>query len=346
MENIFLDTIIAYKEYPIHSITLKHNTPWNKKKETVGTYTIPCSWVYDRNITIRCYHYSDKTRLFIIFSIPKLLRGDNYWYITMNDVDRLVSMVEATVQEHIQFRTSLSLLDFQLSRADLFFMLSVPPELKDLYLDTFDKMGSERYKSFSIGNTRYRAYKIFPEVNTNTKTMRPPSTVFRLYDKDKEVFDRLYPNAVHDDFLRHGGVEYTPPNYLRLELAMLRPTLTRKIDKNVTVRTLLLNPLLQSEILDDYFQTFRLYDRILSAKSFRDAAAEIFENKTYQNVIETARLLRKDRNPNITPNELKYVKQKLRRNGISLITTSKHNLTPIDRNDLFSRNAVFEEVIQ
>ncbi len=346
--NIYIDTISIYHDYPKRSIKLNPNIHWGIKNEQKGNHSVTCHWAHDNNITIRIYDcIFGVARIFITCSIPKVVHNHNYWYIDSSDIPVFISKVESTLQAYILSPQNISILSFQLSRADLFYMHNVPPELKEVYLNAFGKMGNGHYKQFNYINTRYISCKLFcNDKDKDDGKARLSAVVVRIYDKDLEVFNRYYPEAVHEDFIYRQHAEYIPSNYIRLEVSMLRQKLTNRLGVNfATLGDLLLNPTLQAEILDNYFQTLGLYNRVLSAPNFRNEVATIAKTpKTYHNIINTARLKRNDRNPNISPDALRYINDMLSDNGLSIITTSKHDLIPIDQAALLAQNAVFEEL--
>jgi hypothetical protein len=316
--------------------------PTTEKK---GNTSVTCWLQQDGNITLRYYQsFYGVDRLFITCSVPKVLRGHNYWYIDTDEVPAFVTKVEAVLRKHIQSPANIDLMAFQLSRADVFYMHAVPPELKELYLDSFGKMDAGRFEKFRIKNTRYLSCTPFPaDKNRSGSKARSQSVGFKMYDKDKEVFDRYYPQGVDEDFISNSSIECCPANYIRLEVAMRRSKLRREFGNSVTVGDFMYNLPKQAELLDCYFKQFGMYDRVLSIPNFHKAAAEMSKtDKMYRNLLETARLIRKDRNPAVSDESLRYMCKLLRANGVSIITTKGHDLIPIDHDTLFAHNAVFE----
>jgi hypothetical protein len=235
-------------------------------------------------------------------------------------------------------------------------MHEVPPTLKSLVIDALAQMGTGHYKQSRIKNTRYISVKLIGDIGEDG-TFRPSSVVVRIYDKDLEVYNRYYTEDVAKDFRRHQYAEYTPPNYVRVELALRREAIvnklgdksqatTRQTDPNTTLGALLMNPKKQAEILDNHFQRMGFYECVYSSRTFCneiDAITKI--RKTKANIKTTARLLRNGKNPNISPDALRGVRELLKDNGISLVTTGRrgYDLPPIDRAALLAQSSVFVE---
>jgi hypothetical protein len=281
-----------------------------------------------------------------------MIHGHNYWYADTSDISAFLSSVNASLQTHILAPTHIDPLSFQLSRSDLFYMHEVPQELKQLVLDALLKMGTGRFNPSRFKNTRYLSCKLIFDKGDDGKP-RLSSVVFRFYDKDLEVYNRHHPEAVGEDFGHHRYTEYVPPNYIRLEVSMTRDALVNRLGgksrqtDNTTLGGLLLHPSKQAELLDSHLHSKGFYDKVLSAPSFREEVDAIAKtDKVRHNAVDTARLLRDGRNPRISPDALRRVKELLQANGLSLVTMGEKgcDLPPIDRAALLAQGATFAKV--
>jgi hypothetical protein len=356
MDNSYLDTVAAYHDYPKGCIQLSSDTYWNKTVEKMGHTEVKSYWTRDNGVTVRAYNNIFGTgRVFMSTSIPKLVHGNNYWYADLSDIPVVVNTLERTLSKHIQTPAAIDPLSFQLSRVDTFYMHEIPPELKPYVMDALQKVGATgRFNPSRIKNTRYISVKLIGDVD-NDGNFRPSSVVVRVYDKCLEVYNRYYTEDADRDFHHHRYTEWIPPNYVRVELSLRRDAIVNKLgdrnqprhtDPGTTLGALLLNPQRQAELLDNHFRRMGFYERVYSAPTFRDEAEAITrpprKTKTYDNIIEAARLYRNDKNPGIS----RDAHELLRDNGISLVTTGEngHDLPPIDREALLARNAVYKDL--
>jgi hypothetical protein len=358
--NIYLDTVAAYTDYPKYAIQRNPNVHWNKTVKQMGNQTVTSHWVRDNDITLRVYdQLYGASRLFMSTSIAGLDPDNiyhNYWYGKLSNIPIIVDSMKQTIGKHILTPTAIDPLSFQLSRADLFFMHPVPPSLKPYVLDALGQMGGGQFKSSTFENTRYISCKLIFDTD-NEGNRRVSSVVVRIYCKDREVFTRYYPEAVYEDFEHHRYTEYTHPHYIRIETSYTRDaivyrlggkgnTTPRQANPGTTLGALLLDPVLQTSLINQRFDMMGFYEQCHPTRRLTHRIEAVCKtDKVYRNALELIDALRKDKPPNLTPDEVRTVRELLQANLISLVPSGikGQSLPPVDRNVLLAQNAVYVE---
>jgi hypothetical protein len=351
----YTDTITAYIDYKESTTSLSMRGWWKDIQKDKHKNPLE-SWCYHaNNVFLRYFPYFyGRSLLYIAFSLPKVYYSTNNNCSHVTNFDSLILdlQLDVILANHVDItQLPSSILDWQVSRLDLFYTHEVPEKDKDDYLHAYKLLYLPRHKNNQYKNTSY--------LMSNFKKYKSSSVVVRIYDKDVEMYEKgilteantlFYPTGVHEDVEKAiviqddgdlscvvDGVYYSR---IRIELQLRRRKLLNALkSKSVTIRDVF-NESFQTSMINNYFITLGLNRKILSSCNFRKHIdTNGFRTKKRANIITCARLIRKGKSPYITgtslskdivsrPTSNSYVKQ-LNTEGIHIVTTSTIDLIPI-----------------
>jgi hypothetical protein len=341
MDRVYLDTVTLRFEFPKHSLQRKHSSRWSLTTETYGGQKVVSHYLKEDHFTLRVFDcfVNGKSILSATFSVPKVLNGNNYCYADIAELGGLYTRLDCVIQKNLTAPKMINIMKGQVSRADLFYMHPIEPELREVYHNAYACMKYRAFTKIGYISTNYLTSKPFQYHKGN-----PASVVYRCYDKDIEAFQRNYPGSVHEDFENAQEVEYTPPGYRRFEAQFLRPKLKRMLKKNSVTLADISDPQFQVKGLDSFFLATKMYDRMLPVKELHHQIQSIFpREKTRRNATDITHDIRNGMKPKKTVAQQRYVTDALHANGIHYISTpNEYNgkqvppLAMLSREDLYT----------
>ena len=346
MTTNYLDTVLIYTDCNLNIGSLckaswRKYTP--KKSASPQKLQHPYWHRSIENILLRYYPslYGDN-RLFLTFSLPKIYTSSdsNCYHIHGFDSHILHKKLYKILEKCLDISLLPStILDWNLSRIDLFYMHHVPDKDKKYYLKTYKLLYLPRYVKSQYKNTIY--------LMSNLKKYRPASVVVRIYDKDLEMEQKsykihtlkYYPPSIADDIEKAIDIIDNGPLYgnIRIELQIRRAKLRRLLSsKSVTLKDLF-NQSFQEDIMNDYIIKLGLNRKILNSTNFRKYIDNLnFRKDKRNNIIECAHQLRNGNSPFIKSTKYNGSKQtfnnyvnRLKADGIHILTNKDIDLKPI-----------------
>lgn len=351
----YTDTITAYIDYKESTTNLAGRGWWKELHKDKLSNPLE-SWCYHTgNVFLRYYPYFyGRSLLYMDLSLPKVYynSNNNCCHVHSFDSDVLDLELKSLLANHVDMtQLPFSILDWQVSRLDLFYTHEVPTKDKEDYLEAYRYLYLPRHKKLQYKNTSY--------LMSNLKLYKSASVVVRIYDKDVEMYEKgkltddntlFYPTGVHKDVekaivIEDDGylsciVDGTYYSRIRIELQLRRRKLLNTLkSKSVTVRDVF-DESFQVSMINKYFIALGLNRKILTASNFRKyIATKGFRAKKRNSIVNCATLLRKKRSPYTTGTSLSnntvsrqtfigYVKP-LTADDIHILTTSTIDLVPI-----------------
>lgn len=182
----FIDTATMYFTFhipPYKAVNIRLHKPWkfrNTAKETRLHH-----WFLKDGAVFMAY-YPDlfgHARLFVTFSVPRLLKGSNTFHVTDFDEGACYARLERSLNKFPwqQFGQAVpsSFHEWQASRIDLFLMHQIPVGQRDEYMDAYELLMLSRYRAVKYQNTYY--------LNSSRRPDKSSNKVFRVYPKAQET---------------------------------------------------------------------------------------------------------------------------------------------------------------
>lgn len=331
----YIDTATMYFTFhipPYKAVNTHLHKPWrfrNKAREPSLHH-----WFLKDGAVFMAY-YPDlfgHARLFVTFSVPRLLKGSNTFHVTDLDEGACYARLERSLNKFPwqQFRQAMpsSFHEWQASRIDLFLMHRIPVGEREEYMGAYELLMLSRYRPKRYKNTYY--------LNSGKRPDKKSNKVFRVYPKAQEIHDRLtgddYPLAVHKRHEAYLQMDEEMRDYIRFEW-MLRRSILKYECKKLNVQPDMhevLQQQFQESMLSKLIAAIGLDRLILSRNEFKKKIKPLFKTgKTYQNALQLARQIRNRQSVTLTVSQAALVKKTLKQNGIHFITTAYMSLNPV-----------------
>ena len=271
-------------------------------------------------------------RLFVTFSLPKLLKGSNVYNVSNFDEDKCYEIIctELSVFPWIilsPYNRPTSFTDWQVSRIDLFIMHHIPVGQRTDYQEAYELLTLPRYRTTRYKNTCY--------INSSFRPDKKSNKVFRSYPKLKEEQDRIcleYPLAVHKMHETYLQTMDRVEDLYRFELMLRRSIIKYECQKRGLQPNMheLFKQEFQKELLSKMISAVGLDRNILCRNDFKKQVYQIFKTpKTKQNALLLARCIRNKQNVPLTSNQIYHIKKELKKHDIHFVTHRYRNLLPV-----------------
>lgn len=271
-------------------------------------------------------------RLFVTFSLPKLLKGSNIYNVHNFDEDNCYQIIlnELSVFPWAllaPYDKPISFSEWQASRLDLFIMHHIPVGLREDYQQAYELLTLPRYRSVRYENTCY--------INSSIRPDRKSNKVIRMYPKLKEEQDRIckdYPLSVHRMHETYLQTMDRVEDLFRFEFMLRRSILKYECKKrniNLNMHEVF-NQNFQEELLSKMISAVGLNLNILQKTEFKKKVHQIFKtSKTQKNALLLARCVRNKQNIPLSSNQIYNIKKELKKNGIHFVTHGYKNIEPV-----------------
>lgn len=324
----------AYVELITTPVLNNNHVQWKffKRKNKTNNHF----FVRYRKATCRYYpNRYGKGQIWLTFSIPKLLTGNNLFPVTGSNIDNaLYSLVNDILSEIFDINTlpTYNLSVWQVSRLDLFILHRIEPRLRKWYLEAYEHLSLGAYIPYKHKNTFY--------LNSILKKHKGAGTVVRIYPKLQEMYETMLdmtPADVDKDFEYYMMLNDELNDYIRLEFQFRRQTLRYFFHnaKSVTV----------ADVMQEQFQVERinrmvvrlgLHRKIISRQNMKKQLDKIFIKKPtrqragqYITLVNTRSRYPQTIKQQFAEGQIKYIRQKLHENGLHTVISEFEDLEPV-----------------
>lgn len=322
-----IDTVSLYTQ-PTANLIFTNASQWRyfKKSDIMDCHY----FIRYKSVTVRYYPY--RNQLWVTFSIPKLLQGNNVFPVDMDNLDRILfDRIDGILSEIIVYPFLPSVCDWQVSRADLFFLHHIQPGKRTWYMDAYSHLTLGSYVPY-----RYQTDGTF-YLNSTLKKHRAAGTVIRVYAKLKEIQDTSdMPKGVNDDFEFYLEICEKLNDYIRFEFQFRRQVLKYYLhQKSVTL----------ADVMQEQFQVDRINKmvlrlglnlRIISRKHMQEQLNLIFPKaptrqraKQYIRLVNGRGTYTKTIKSTFTESQIRYIRKRLYDNGLHCVVSEFEDLQPI-----------------
>ena len=330
-----IDTVTMYFSFPMPSyraLKMPLSKPW-RYRGTAKDQRLHHWFLNAGNVFMAFYpDLFNHVRLFVTFSVPRLLNGSNTFHVQNFDEAACYSLLMQSLSlfpwQQFQQSPPASFSEWQASRVDLFLMHEIPIGQRDEYMGAYELLMLSRYRPKKYGNTYY--------LNSSRRPDKKSNKVFRVYPKVQEIHDRLtgtdYPLAVHKKHESYLCMDERLSDFIRFEWMLRRSVIKYECNKLNTPPTMheVFQQQFQEAVLLRLISAVGLDRRILCRNDFKNAAKGIFKSsRTYHNALDYARQIRNRQTVGLTKSQCSLVKRILKQNGLHYITTAYHNLAPV-----------------
>lgn len=332
----YADTVSMYYDFSCKfPYTLKLPKPWkfNKRNRDVFLH----HW-YLKLDKMYLSFYPDMygyARLFVTFSLPKLLHDHNTFNVKNFNEAECYELIKKELSVFPFFllvpikEIPTSFNDWFISRLDLFIMHPIPPKQREDYMSSYELLTLPRCRSVRYKNTCY--------VNSSLRPDKKSNKVFRAYPKLQEIADRLndklsYPQDVHRQHELYLQTNEYKEDLYRFEFMFRRKAIKYECDKQKVPSTVheVFQQSFQEDLLSKMISAVGLDRQILHRTEYKKAVNQIFKTqKTKDNALLFARCVRNKQKPNLTANQISKVKQVLKDNNIHFVTNQYRSLIPV-----------------
>lgn len=329
----YADTISMYynfaNKYP-YNITMPK--PWKFNTHNKDAYL---HYWYLKTDKIYFTFYPDMYgtgRLFVVFSLPKLLNGSNTYNVKHFDEDRCYQIISNKLSVFpwvilAPYDKPNSFHDWIASRIDLFVMHQIPAGKREDYQQAYELLTLPRYRAVKYKNTCY--------LNSSFRPDKKSNKVFRAYPKIKEIQDRIcaeYPLSVHRQHEIYLQTMDRLEDLYRFEFMLRRQCIIYECKKRNIPSTMheVLQPDFQKELLSSMISAVGLDRQILRTTEFQKQVQGIFKTqKSKSNALLLARCIRNKRTIPLTANQIYRIKNELKKQNIHFVTHRYINLLPV-----------------
>ncbi len=330
-----IDTVTMYFSFPMPSyraLKMPLSKPW-RYRGTAKDQRLHHWFLNTENIFMAFYpDLFNHVRLFVTFSVPRLLNGSNTFLVQNFDEAACYSLLMQSLSlfpwQQFQQSPPASFSEWQASRADLFLMHKIPIGQRDEYMGAYELLMLSKYRPKKYGNTYY--------LNSSRRPDKKSNKVFRVYPKVQEIHDRLtgtdYPLSVHKKHEAYLLMDEHFSDFIRFEWMLRRSVIKYECNKLNTPPTMheVFQQQFQEAVLLRLISALGLDRRILSKSNFRKAVQPLFKSqKTYQNALQLARQVRNGQSVTLTKCQTAHVKKTLKDSGIHFITTPYISPAPV-----------------
>lgn len=291
---------------------------------------------------ITCRYYPNRygvVQIWLTFSVPKLLKGNNLYPVTHSDIDVcMYNKVNAILSEIFDINTipTYNVSVWEVSRMDLFILHKIKPTMRKWYLKAYEHLNLGAYVPYKYKNTFY--------LNSKLKKHKGAGSVVRIYPKLKEMQDKSIeelrksiPLDVENDFEKYMILNDELVDYIRIEFQFRRQMIRyyHNRSKSVTVSDVM-NQQFQENLINKMIMRLGLHRNIISRKNMKKVIDTSFARKsTKQNAEKYIRLVNgrgtygSTITNNLTEGAIKYIRDILHRQNIHTVVSEYEDLEPI-----------------
>lgn len=330
----YIDTMVAYVEVTTTPVLNNNHVQWkySKWKNKVDNHF----FVRYRKVTCRYYPNRYGTgQIWLTFSIPKLLRGNNLYPVTGHNIDNALCTLVNDILSEIFDITTLPPYDlsvWQVSRLDLFILHRIQPKLRKWYLKAYENLSLGAYVPCKYKNTFY--------LNSMLKKHKGAGTVVRIYPKLQEIHEtsaEQIPVDVNKDFEYYMMLNDELHDYIRLEFQFRRQTLRYFFHnaKSVTVADVMQEQF-QVERINRMIVRLGLHRKIISRQNMKIQLDKIFIKKPtrqragqYITLVNTRGVYPQTIKQHFAKGQIKYIRDKLHGCGLHTVVSEFEDLEPV-----------------
>jgi len=292
-----------------------------------------------KNIT--CRYYPNRYgvgQIWVTFSIPKLLKGNNLYPITGKNIDMVLYNTVSRILAEILNPTTLPQGDistWQVSRLDLFILHKIEPLLRKWYLRAYEKLALGAYVPYQYQNTFY--------LNSTLKKYKGAGTVVRIYPKLQEIHDRMSPSNsvpkdVEKDFECYMMINDELRDYIRIEFQFRRQTLRYFFHhaKSVTVADVM-QERFQIERINRMIERLGLHRNIISRQNMKKQLDIIFKKiptrqraGKYIMLINCRGVYPQTIKQQFTEGQINYIRTILHKHNLHTVVSEFEDLEPVE----------------
>ena len=330
----YIDTMVAYIEVSTPPIFNNNYVSWKfiKQKNVEDNHF----FVRYRKLTCRYYPSRYGTcQIWLTFSLPKLLRGNNLYPVTGDNIDNaLYTKVNGILSEIFDITTlpPYDLSVWQVSRLDLFLLHRIEPRLRNWYLKAYEHLSLGAYVPYKYKNTYY--------LNSSLKKHKGAGTVVRIYPKVQEMYEtssEAMPTDVNNDCEYYLKLNDELHDYIRLEFQFRRQTLRYFFHnaKSVTVADVMKEQF-QVERINRMIVRLGLHRKIISRQNMKTQLDKIFIKKPtrkragqYITLVNTRGVYPQTIKQHFAEGQIKYIREKLHGCGLHTVVSEFEDLEPV-----------------
>ena len=326
--------MVAYVEVTTTPVLNNNHAQWkfSKRKNKVDNHF----FVRYRKVT--CRYYANRYgagQIWLTFSIPKLLRGNNLYPVTGHNIDNaLYTLVNDILSEifDISMLRPYDLSVWQVSRVDLFILHRIQPKLRKWYLEAYENLSLGAYVPYKYKNTFY--------LNSILKQHKGAGTVVRIYPKLQEIFEtssEQMPVDVNKDFEYYMMLNDELHDYIRLEFQFRRQMLRYFFHnaKSVTVADVIQEQF-QVERINRMIVRLGLHRKIISRQNMKRQLNKLFIKKPtrqragqYITLVNTRGVYRQTIKQHFAEGQINYIRDKIHKNGLHTVVSEFEDLEPV-----------------
>lgn len=329
----YIDSMIAYIELKTIVILDNSHAQWKffKRKNKYDNHF----FIRYRNIT--CRYYPNRYgvgQVWVTFSIPKLLKGNNLYPLNMDGIDTMLyQIVNDRLSDIFDMNTlpTYDISSWQVSRLDLFVLHKIEPRLRKWYLMAYKRLSLGAYVPYQYQNTYY--------LNSTLKKHTGAGTVVRIYPKLQEMSDTsdTVPKDVEKDFENYMRINDELVDYIRLEFQFRRQTLRYFFHhaKSVTVSDVMQEQF-QIERINRMIERLSLHRNIISRQNMKQQLDMIFTKAPtrqragkYIGLVNGRGVYPQTIGQHFTEGQVKYIRQKLHQHGLHTVVSEFVDLEPV-----------------
>ncbi len=283
---------------------------------------------------ITCRYYPNRYgvgQIWLTFSVPKLLRGNNLFPITGQNIDmQLYGAVNRVLAEIFDMNTmpTCDISSWEVSRADLFFLHKIEPRLRKWYLRAYERLTLGAYTPYKYMNTYY--------LNSTLKKHKGAGTVVRIYPKLQEMQDTM-PVDVRKDFEEYMMLNDELQDYIRFEFQFRRQTLRYFFNRRSSVTVAdVMQEQFQKERINRMIVRLGLNKKIISRKNMQQQIDKIFIKqptrqrvRRYITLVNARGTYQQTIKQQFAEGQIKYIKQKLNEHDLHTVVSDFEDLEPV-----------------
>ena len=335
--NCYIDTLATYIELATTPTLNNDYTVW-KFFPRQNTYE---SHYFVRYKNVTCCYYPNHYgigRIWLIFSIPKLLKGNNIYPITDDNIDiRLYQVIHDILSELFDVTTipTTNLALWEVSRVDLFILHQIKPRSRKWYLQAYEKLTLGSYIPYKYKNTFY--------LNSTLKKHKAAGGIIRIYPKPQEVYDtktklrNTIPKAIEKEFEAYMIVNDHLCDYIRLEFLFRRQLLRYFFGhaKSVNVADVM-NEQFQVQHINRMIVRLGLHRKIISRQNMKQQLKNLFPKsptrqraEKYISLVNSRGTYRQTIKKQFTEGQIRYIRKQLHDHHLHTIISEFEDLEPV-----------------
>lgn len=332
----FIDTMTAYIELTTPPRLINSISQWKYFSKTDKTK----EHYFNRYSGITCRYYPYRygvQQLWLTFSIPKLLKGNNLYPLNMTDLDKILyHKIIKRLSDIMDIGTASyggNIAYWQSSRLDLFLLHKIEPKRRKWYLNAYEKLSIGSYVPYKYENTFY--------LNSTLEKQKAAGTVVRIYPKLQEIYDttphEIIPLEVEKDFEEYRLVNDELVDYIRLEFQFRRPTLRYFFQKSTSVTVAdVMQEQFQIERINRMIERLGLHRNIISRRHMKNELDKMFIKQPTKQRAEQYISLVNNRGTTknmivqqLTGGQINYIRQKIHQQNLHTVVSEFEDLEPV-----------------